>query len=417
MHSAKIHKVLEYLKKFPKEQDDDLVLMVDGFDVWFQLPPEVLIRRYFDTIKKQNALLAAKYGADVAKENDYQHTVLFGPDKMCWPDEPGGRPACWAVPQSTLRNDAFGPSEDFEVDKAKKDPYHARPRWLNSGTIMGPVGDVRVLFEAVAARFKNHYQGDSDQYYFAKIWGFQEYQRLLKEPNAIIPEDVKKPDVKVEVGDIHGIEMHVSLDYESALFQTIGYYDPFMTWLRYDGTLTSGKPKDTTLGEMNTFELAEDIKSARPPLAAVKPPKNKKLGHLAKAFLKIGNNRRLKEWPEMPLLTNVITKNVPAVIHFMNEKAYRIVWWDRMWFTPFAKDLFKASTTAINVPIFKKKLHGKLWANAEVPVVSHDLASTQGRRDGAWSDKGEWLTWDALCKVHNEKFFGKAPEGHPGDGG
>ena len=406
MHLGKIDKVLAYLEHFSEKQDDDLVLMVDGYDVWFQLPPEVLIRRYFDVIETQNERIEAMYGSKVAKENDLRQTVLFGPDKACWPEEEGGRPACWAVPQSTLPKFAFGPYDDVEFDAAKGIPYHTRPRWLNSGTIMGPVKDVRALFEAVAARVRDHYQGDSDQYYFAKIWGFQEYARLQLEANITIPPNVKEPDLETEVGNSHKIEFHVSLDYDSAMFQTIGFYDPYVTWLRFDGSVQAGRSSDSPVPESEAYDLATDIRAARPPLAAMKEPKREHMNEVNKALFNHANNIRLRQWPELPLFTNIITKHVPPLLHFMMEKSYRIKWWDRMWYAPFAKDLFRASATAINVPIFQKPLKGRLWANADVPVVEHNIESTQGRRDGAWSDKGEWLSWGILCEAHNDYVFG-----------
>ena len=416
MHMGKIDKVLAYLENFPKEQEDDLVLMVDGYDVWFQLPPEVLIRRYFDVIKAKDERVISTYGQKVAKEHDFRHTVLFGPDKSCWPDnEEGGRPACWAVPQSSMPIHAFGPAEDIDHRDIKDDPYHARPRWLNSGTIMGPVGDVRALFKAVAARVKDHYQGDSDQYYFAKIWSFQEWARLQTIPNKTFPAEYKHPDLEKEVGNSHKIEFHTGLDYDSALFQPIGYYDPFLTWLRYDYVYT-GLPQDTPLSDFDRYELPEDVKTSRSPLAALKDPMGQKLSDSYKGMFSNSEGVRLKEWPELPLITNVITKQVPLLIHFLMEKDYRVRWWNRMWFAPFAKELFSASATAINTPIFKNRLNGRMWANAEVPTVPHNLATTGGRRDGAWSDKGIWLPWGSICERYNDVVFG-ADVGPIYDGG
>ena len=212
-HMGKIAKVLEYLNNFPEEQDEDIVLMVDGYDVWFQLPPEVLIKRYFDVLKAQNERLLSIYGAKAVKEEGIYQTVLFGTDKMCWPNnDEGGRPACWAVPQSPIPKYTWGPFEDTSVEGALHDPYQCRPRWLNSGTIMGTVRDVRALLEAVAARVRDHTHGASDQYYFATIWGFQEFARLKMDANATIPGGYRIPDLDVEVSDSHKIEHHVTLD-------------------------------------------------------------------------------------------------------------------------------------------------------------------------------------------------------------
>ena len=46
-HLAKVRNVLRYLDNLSSASDDDLVLMIDGYDVVFQLPADVLIQRYF----------------------------------------------------------------------------------------------------------------------------------------------------------------------------------------------------------------------------------------------------------------------------------------------------------------------------------------------------------------------------------
>ena len=405
MHMGKIDKVLAYLEDFPEEQDDDLVLMVDGYDVWFQLPPEPLIRRYFQVIDAQNERIRSTYGPDVAKKQGFWQTVLFGPDKACWPNSEGGRPACWAVPTSPLPDHAFGPPDDPHNKGEPEDSYHSRPRWLNSGTIMGPARDVRALLQAVAARVQDHREGLSDQFYFATIWGFQEWARLQTLPNITLPSGVTPPDLVKEVGNSHKIEYHVGLDYESALFQTIGYYDPYLTWLQYD-SISSGSHKDTPLSEIDRFELPQDVGAARPPLAALKDPKGQELSDLTKPFFSNTKNLRLKQWHELPLLTNIVTRHVSPLLHFMMEKDYRVKWWDRMWFTPFARNLLQASATATNIPIFKTSLNGKLWTNAQGPIMPHNSTSTGGRRDGAWSDKGKWITWASMCAPYEDFVLG-----------
>ena len=404
MHLGKIDTVLAYLKEFSEEQDDDLVLIIDGYDVWLQLPPEPLIRRYFKVIDEQNERVRSIYGPDVAKEHDFRQTVLFGPDKACWPNE-GDRVACWAVPTSPLPDHAFGPPGDPHNEGEPVDSYHPRPRWLNSGTIIGPARDVRALLQAVSTRVQHHFDGLSDQFYLATIWGYQEWDRLQTIHNITLPSGVTPPDLAKEVGNDHKTEFHVSLDYESALFQTVGYYDPYLTWLRYD-SISSDSYRDTPLSDFDRFELPQDIEASRQPFAALKHPKDQELSERTKPLYKDVTNLRLKQWHELPLLTNLITKHVSPLLHFMMEKDYRVKWWDRMWFSPFARELLRASATATNIPIFKKRLNGKLWINTPGPVMSHDPTSTGGRRDGAWTDRGKWLTWGSMCGSFESLVFG-----------
>ncbi|KAG9876973.1 hypothetical protein KCV02_g21339, partial [Aureobasidium melanogenum] len=48
-HLAKVETLLAYMKRLkPISKEDDLVLILDGYDVWFQLRPDVLLKRYFE---------------------------------------------------------------------------------------------------------------------------------------------------------------------------------------------------------------------------------------------------------------------------------------------------------------------------------------------------------------------------------
>lgn len=413
-HLAKIDTILHYLKEFPPEKDNDLVLIVDGFDVWFQLPPDVVIRRYFETMRIQNERLVSTYGAEVVKKHDMRQTVLFGPDKLCWPSQKGRRPACWAVPPSTVPDHAFGPNVDVALKDASKDPYHARARWLNSGTILGPAADVRALFEETSNSVRTLNEGDSDQWYFAKIWGIQEYSRLLLQPNVTLPskESVDIPEVSKGTKT----DYHIGIDYESSIFLNVGYYDPYISWVRYDGSLDIGRPQSSQISNYDRFELADDIGLSPAPLSAMNAPNSGEQNELDKALYNYASTIRIKEWRDLPLATNVITKQVCAMVHFTFEKDYRDAWWNNMWYVPFGKDLLRASGKARDLQLIKKRVNGTTWYNSPGPVVAHSLESTHGRRDGAWSDKGKWIPWSVLCEVHQDGLFGKGKEHVVNDG-
>lgn len=56
-HVGKIRGVYDYLKDGTHMEDDDLVLVIDGYDVWFQLPPDIMITRYHSMILSANERL------------------------------------------------------------------------------------------------------------------------------------------------------------------------------------------------------------------------------------------------------------------------------------------------------------------------------------------------------------------------
>ncbi len=129
-HLFKISETLAYLRTLPASNDDDLVLLVDAYDVVMLMPPEVMISRYFDLLETSNDRLRHEkiYGEHHGGD-EISNTLFWGPDKTCWP---GGadRAACWAVPEVPMHPKAFGPDTDSWM-------VLARPRWLNSGTLIG----------------------------------------------------------------------------------------------------------------------------------------------------------------------------------------------------------------------------------------------------------------------------------------
>lgn len=83
-HLFKISETLAYLDDLPPSSDNHLVLVLDAYDIWLQLRPDVLIKRYYTAIEKANIWLkqegihGAEHGGAKVKQS-----VLFGPDKTC----------------------------------------------------------------------------------------------------------------------------------------------------------------------------------------------------------------------------------------------------------------------------------------------------------------------------------------------
>ncbi|KAJ4290817.1 hypothetical protein N0V90_010012 [Kalmusia sp. IMI 367209] len=329
-HLAKIRGPLRYFDTLPASSDDDLILLVDGYDVVFQLGPDVLLQRYHETIKASNALLEEQYGAEHVKKYGTYNTILYGPDVLCYPID-FRRPACWLVPEPTLPHDAFGPETDKNME-------HTRPRWLNSGTMLGPIRDVRTLFQATMDKVSKTWDPDfygrnSDQMYLADVWAEQEYVRMTSTgknatfplPDAV-PDDVKPNIWMPDIKDKKKAEQHVGIDYQSRMFQTVaGYYDI----LRWD-TFTQARIFNDSVGAPYTLSLPDDIIRSKAPYRALN-----KWGW-GNAWLK------RRSWKDVSLGINTVTRNVFPIIHFTGEKHYRDKWWERMWFFPQAKKLLKA---------------------------------------------------------------------------
>ncbi|KAI4850172.1 hypothetical protein E4T45_05605, partial [Aureobasidium sp. EXF-8846] len=132
-HIAKISGVSSYLESLSPEQDEDLIIMTDGYDTWFQLRPETLIQRYFDINSRANERIRRELSDHVVDTNRIEQKIVFSAQKRCWPWA-ADAPPCYAVPNSTLPEDIFG--TDTDTDVHDQNPYlKFRPRYLNSGVV------------------------------------------------------------------------------------------------------------------------------------------------------------------------------------------------------------------------------------------------------------------------------------------
>ncbi|KAJ7763545.1 hypothetical protein DFH07DRAFT_1018219 [Mycena maculata] len=93
---------------------------MDAWDVWLQLPPQILLERY------------REYGS---------HPVVIGADMACWPND-WDEPACRDVPESPV------PKNAYEGDMAP-------PRWANSGTIIGTVKSMKDVYRDLVSQLSH----------------------------------------------------------------------------------------------------------------------------------------------------------------------------------------------------------------------------------------------------------------------
>lgn len=411
-HLFKITETLTYLHSLPPSADNDLVLLLDAYDIWLQLRPEVMIERYYHVIKqndervKREGLLGKYHGGDYIR-----HSIVVGPDKIHWPQGPEDA-ATWAVPESMLPKNAFGPETDQNM-------ITARPRWLNSGTIIGPVKDLRDYFAAtvdmLSRIFDTEYEfRTSDQYYFAEVWAEQEIQRMRLRDGENFNE---APDVGFdrlgivpEIPKSRRTEYHICLDYSTELFQTAAAFEKHLTWMRFNQTTKAypelpdteryigGETADGLAKELriDQWKLQDDILQTDPPFAAA------------------DNSEQMpkeQSWTEVMLGTNLVTQLAFPLFHVTGDKSVRDRWWPRMWFHPYAEDLLKATKRKQHAPSKSDtgrakglrdgqfefaKAAGINWRGA-VPVITHTRPEIQDEKGGAWVSSGDYVPWNDMC--------------------
>ncbi|KAG5929488.1 hypothetical protein E4U42_005753 [Claviceps africana] len=394
-HLAKLRAVKRYLDSLDVAEADDLILMADGYDIIHQLPPEVVIERYFELVREANEYLAQRMGLSVKemKKKGTHQTIFFGPDKVCFPDDDENAARCWAAPASLLGPDPFGPSTD---DVASKDP-----RWLNSGTIIGPVSDLSKVIDASIHEInvtysQDYWQRDSDQYYLANLFGRQEYwrnrmflQQVDTDEKHIIPE---------KESDTQETEFHMAIEYESSLFQTKNGNEMFTGHLQYN------LADQTANVNIDLFEKGE---SFRP--YPIKMPDNVR-DALLKLFDSVPDAHPEvsgEEWIRLAHLgTNFVTKHIYGLWHCTGAKESLDFDYAKMWFYPFVKSLLRETAKAWQGqdPISTKLIDGRIW----FPKRSyHETGVVNDEYGGGWSDESphKFVTWREMCGHHEDMLF------------
>ena len=426
-HLAKVEGILNYLTGIPPEQENDLVLVIDGYDTWLQLPPDILIQRYYAVVEGNARMQEELFYNQVITNYTMKNTVIFGPDKLCWPVDPL-RASCWAVPESPLHPQAFGPDTDHGIVD------HNRPRWLNSGTILGPAHDLQRVFTATLAMIRDTYSGNSDQLYFSQLFAEQSYARRLHqmqyaeiqgedvsiEREELLPsppppagidskrqEDVDdsehsdEPPLPKDIPQLDPnstYEYHIGLDYNSTLFQTVAYYEDYITWINNSRISSTTRSRPIP---HHTFPFPADLSRSGPLVSSIQT-----LRHVhasaSPAFINTlctapppnSLPSSVKSWFTLPLALNTITQQIFPVLHFTGKKGYRDLWWRRNWFYPYLETLLDGRRR-----LLRQARNAEIQVNGGVDNNEMEIV------DGAWTDgvTRRWLDWREVCRVEFER--------------
>lgn len=412
-HFAKITRTLDYLSDPERRKqdgfDDELVLMLDAYDIWFQLPPDVLLSRYRAVLEDDHARVAHRMGRAYANEG-INSQVVFGAGKRCAPNLITSI-ACYPVPESPLPADIYGGNTDTAVGTSPWSSF--RTRYLNSGYIMGPVGQVRRVLERAlekleecqnrkAASFDDGsgrsdmcYHG-SDQSIFVEMFGEQEFYRevMRRHHRSRVVDDVldrvvpgragaNPPPTHVEQVPVRDIlepafthqeynkthlpekpyEFGIALDYWSLLGHQTSNAVTDARYILHDRRVSQQVKKlkkFDCVPKTDVFALPTDLPAELP------------LPWMAGSWPDL--------WEAMPLYTEVCIGTVPVMIHHNSvEKWQRERQWSETWWYGRARMLLE-----------ERRREG-----AEMLVK------------GLRTDRGSVLRWEHMCpKAAESELFG-----------
>ncbi|KAJ0423687.1 hypothetical protein BJY00DRAFT_42879 [Aspergillus carlsbadensis] len=404
--------IYNFLAYTPTLQDHDIVLIVDGFDIFFQLPPEVLVKRYQDLLRENNAKLREKYGMvtverpfrkDVMETmQKYSQRVIFSASKECFHDlaEDAG---CVSVPRSTLPPDAYGWKTDTQGPLT-------RPRWLKPGAVIGQVADLKLIYAQVLRFVEEHRAVDGDYLALTQMYGRQEYVRELERLRTAsglketlsrwvgISEatNITKVNPRLQSGQRY--EYGIGVDFESRLFFNAVNAKQDVEWLRYNNvTKTSTAQMEHRVPRESRLLLPDDVSERKlgnpfkqPKFGKdeyINPPWNDTLDRLPA-------NRT---WNNIPLLTNVHSAEVPVLVH-MNMKdrgTIRDTWWSKMWYFPWGRALLRKYIRA----------QTGFDAAQQALLGGHNSWDKRGGAGGVWTDKGEWIDYPEVCAGFERDLF------------
>ncbi|KAF4345136.1 hypothetical protein FBEOM_1012 [Fusarium beomiforme] len=337
-HLAKIAGVLDYLDWSARQSgkdhlhEDDLIMIADSADSWFQLPPSVLLWRYHALNEEANERLRKQWPHK--SEMPMKQTIMVSAQKRCWPSPNSGmQMRCDDLPDSPLRDDLYGPETDEDPVLRMVD---VRPKYLNSGAFIGPVGDMRKYFRRAQERYEllkaeqgNHFY--SDQGFFGEIWGEQEVWRKWRREigDAIDPSH----NVSTMVRD--QFEFHVGLDYNQTIsIPTVFEEDDGDIVTLNNQTYIAERSQELGIEPVRLTAIPEEIANATNPLARI---------------LTEEEGRHSLNWGDMTMYADFFTTAIPVNVHhnahINNLKQRRVLWWDRMWFFPYLRKLVNAQLT------------------------------------------------------------------------
>ncbi|KAG8672791.1 hypothetical protein FPOAC1_006082 [Fusarium poae] len=304
-HLAKIGGVLDYLdwavrlKSGHKDHlgMDDLIVVADSSDSWFQLPPDVLIQRYHDLNAEADARLLKEWTG--SSEMPMKQTIMVSAQKRCWPRAKSGTNLhCADLPESPLREDLYGPDTDKDPEMRMVD---VRPKYINSGAFIGPVGDMRRYFRRAQERYVagKAIQGDhfySDQGFFGEIWAEQEIWRKWR--RELGDQIDLQQNASIMVRD--QFEYHVGLDYYQTIsIPTVFEEDDGDVVNLNNQTHIAERSKELEIEPPRLTRVPDEIRNAKNPIAR----------------LLSEEERQDLDWGDMNFYADFFTTAIPVNIH------------------------------------------------------------------------------------------------------
>ena len=399
-------------------------------DTQFHLPVEVLINRFFHTIRESTHALLRQYGRypgnfttlPSRRPQRYYTHILFGAQKNCTSSP--SSPACYFAPTSPLP-----PYDPYK----KRESEYKPPKYLAASMLMGTAGHVQSLYGYANELLETDMQRNGSQEIFSQIFGAQEYRRGLyhqstlsfitrvsqwiganffvskNQPHLLDASSVSHISNSSEQSHC---EFGIALDYTSSLFQMID--GPFKSDIKLVRFANISESLHMPRKVMKKIHIPDDLNATVPPFCLQSPS--------PEPLTALDTLPQSTSWSDIALATNMLTPDspiVPSALHLPSETNDLA----QLWYNPYARALLRQSFRVPSIPInitIPSPLLLRPTKSKSLQQSPRDVSYTdvRGGRGGVWTDKGQWIEWNEVCGAFDEELFGdgKGIFGHEDDG-
>lgn len=327
--------------------------------------------------------------------------IIFGCQKRCWPWSEND-PPCYAVPESTLPSNIYGPKTDQDVDDEVNPYIKYRQRFLNSGVAMGTVGAMRKMFAQALAQAPQEANFGSDQYIFSHIFGDQElYREIARRDSGLPPRrgwnegHIEEVRAKAAARPDGNFEFGIGIDYGSEIGLNTVFAEDDTEWIRYaDHEHLNKVQDDRGIDEQSKRlqNISHDISNTVQPFYASSSPSNLP-----------GN----ESWEDVSLFTDVWTGISPVVIHHNAHrdgmKSLRETWWPNIWFQKHLRAMLNASSRGPAGSVAAEYIDGNKGREYWPEEVWKSGSKKGNVAKVGGSDA--WLTYQGICGSYDQELF------------
>lgn len=355
--------VRNYLATLVDEHGNDTVMLLDGAKTWFQLRPEVLIKRYYEMNRRVNDRLAASIGLKMMRDEAVRQSVVFSSTQEC----------------GTVAGDVVGYSDAQEPPNKKRASHSRPPGHISQDLVMGTVTDLHAIYQRSVSVIEQDPRLVDELAVLSEVLRIQEHNRaLLASRNLSWSQHFR--------GWMSGIYSHGPLIGKEETGQSQRHAEDLGIGLDNAGELSMGISKRSdSFAFVQHEDIPADIAYSMSPF-----------------WTTTGESLSHKAWSDLNLLTHTQTHAVPALVHSLitDDPSARRGQWRSLWFQPFSRRLLDAS---MSVPVMP------LAAAVDNDSIEQVFwSTTTGEKAGVKDTDGTWYGWEDICKGDElaEELFG-----------